>query len=354
MKQMIRLGEATSRAWPPLSGRSGSRSPHRLARLRRGRLGARSRPSRCRRGADLASLLGHLRLGAPALQLRVALDPLLLGELLPGDGRLAASQAGEQSLKHEADDTPRGEARLPWWPRPSRGIRSSSSHRLARLRRAGVARLNGFVVFVNRALPGDVVRAGHESEAEPCRGGCGRGGRGRRSARGGAVRALPACGGCRFQDLAYEAQLEAKAQQVADALRRIGGFSEVELEPPEAARSVFHYRNKLEYSFTRLASVGLGFHRGRWDEVLDADRCWLTTDLGNGIRGGEGLGARRGLPRLRPGAAAGLPAPSRRPRGPQHRPGARRPRHRASATSPAPTGRRRCARFPRCAPSTGR
>jgi 23S rRNA (uracil1939-C5)-methyltransferase len=97
----------------------------------------------------------------------------------------------------------------------------------------------------------------------------------------------PACGGCRFQDLAYEAQLDAKAQQVADALRRIGGFSQVELEPAEAARSVFHYRNKLEYSFTTLTGgeVGLGFHRaGRWDEVLDVERCWLTTDLGNGIR----------------------------------------------------------------------
>jgi 23S rRNA (uracil1939-C5)-methyltransferase len=152
----------------------------------------------------------------------------------------------------------------------------------------GVARLNSFVVFVRRALPGDVVRARitkvKRSHAEAVA---------VEVVEAGAPRVdapcahYPACGGCRFQDLAYEAQLDAKAQQVADALRRIGGFPAVELEPSEGARSVFHYRNKLEYSFTTLAdgTVGLGFHRaGRWDEVLDVERCWLTTDLGNGIR----------------------------------------------------------------------
>jgi 23S rRNA (uracil1939-C5)-methyltransferase len=152
----------------------------------------------------------------------------------------------------------------------------------------GVARLNGFVVFVRRALPGDTVRARvtkvkrNHAEAVSLE-----------VVEAGAPRVeapcahYPACGGCRFQDLAYEAQLAAKAQQVADALRRIGGFGDLEPEPPVAAKSVFHYRNKLEYSFTTLddGSVGLGFHRaGRWDEVLDVERCWLTTDLGNGIR----------------------------------------------------------------------
>ena len=75
------------------------------------------------------------------------------------------------------------------------------------------------------------------------------------------------------------------------------------------ARSVFHYRNKLEYSFTTLAdgAVGLGFHRaGRWDEVLDVERCWLTTDLGNGIREAAKAWARgRGPARVRPGAQEG-------------------------------------------------
>jgi len=151
----------------------------------------------------------------------------------------------------------------------------------------GVARLNGFVVFVRRGLPGDVVRARvtkvkrNHAEAlavdvvtpsplrveAPCR-------------------HYPACGGCRFQDFAYESQVAAKEEQVADALRRIGGIPEPPLEPIVPAVEVFHYRNKLEYSFTATPEgPALGFHRaGRWDEVLDIRRCWLTTDFGNELR----------------------------------------------------------------------
>ncbi|HKF14489.1 MAG TPA: 23S rRNA (uracil(1939)-C(5))-methyltransferase RlmD [Gaiellaceae bacterium] len=151
----------------------------------------------------------------------------------------------------------------------------------------GVARLNGFVVFVRRGLPGDKVRA-RVTKVQ------------RRHAEALAVEVLepsalrveapcehyPACGGCRFQDLAYGAQLEAKADQVRDALTRIGGIREPPLEPIVAAESIFYYRNKLEYSFTSTpAGPSLGFHKaGRWDEVLDIERCWLTTDLGNAVR----------------------------------------------------------------------
>jgi 23S rRNA (uracil1939-C5)-methyltransferase len=151
----------------------------------------------------------------------------------------------------------------------------------------GVARLNGFVVFVRRGLPGDKVRA-RVTKVQ------------RRHAEALAVEVLeasplrvdapcehyPACGGCRFQDLAYEAQLESKAAQVRDALVRIGGVADPPLEPIVPAESIFHYRNKLEYSFTATpAGPSLGFHRaGRWDEVLEIERCWLTTDLGNAVR----------------------------------------------------------------------
>src|SRR5207248_1253419 len=147
--------------------------------------------------------------------------------------------------------------------------------------------LNGFVVFVRRGLPGDTVRARvtkvKRSHAEAL-----------------AVEVVepsakrvdapcahyPACGGCRFQDLAYDAQLEAKHEQVRDALRRIGGIGEPPLEPILPAESQFFYRNKLEYSFTATPSgSALGFHRaGRWDEVLEVERCWLTDELGNAIR----------------------------------------------------------------------
>jgi 23S rRNA (uracil1939-C5)-methyltransferase len=151
----------------------------------------------------------------------------------------------------------------------------------------GVARLNGFVVFVRRGLPGDVVRARvtrvkrNHAEALALE-----------VVEAGAPRVeapcehYPACGGCRFQDLAYDSQLEAKAGQVEEALRRIGRVDDPPLEPIVPAESPFHYRNKMEYSFTATPDgPALGFHRaGRWDEVLDIRKCWLTTDLGNAIR----------------------------------------------------------------------
>jgi 23S rRNA (uracil1939-C5)-methyltransferase len=151
----------------------------------------------------------------------------------------------------------------------------------------GVARLNGFVVFVRRGLPGDRVRARvtkvkrNHAEAlateilEPG------------SARVDAPCAhYPACGGCRFQDLAYDAQLDAKSGQIRDAFTRLGGMADPPLEELVPSGSVFHYRNKLEYSFTQYEDgPTLGFHKaGRWDEVLEIDRCWLTTDLGNAVR----------------------------------------------------------------------
>jgi 23S rRNA (uracil1939-C5)-methyltransferase len=151
----------------------------------------------------------------------------------------------------------------------------------------GVARLNGFVVFVRRGLPGDTVRAevtkvkrgfaeavatevieaGAPRQEAPCR-------------------HYPECGGCRFQDLAYEAQTAAKHDQVRDALVRLGRVADPPLEDILPAVEQFHYRNKLEYSFTDTPrGAALGFHRaGRWDEVLEVEKCWLTTDVGNAIR----------------------------------------------------------------------
>ena len=152
----------------------------------------------------------------------------------------------------------------------------------------GVARLDGFVVFVRRGLPGDRVRARvtkvKRNHAEALATEVLRPGPERVDP---ACAHFPVCGGCRFQDLAYGAQLVQKEMQVRDALQRLAGLAEPPLEPilpcePE----IFHYRNKLEYSFTSTPEgPALGFHRaGRWDEVLEIERCWLTDELGNGIR----------------------------------------------------------------------
>ncbi len=152
----------------------------------------------------------------------------------------------------------------------------------------GVARLDGFVVFVRRGLPGDRVRARvtkvKRSHAEALATDVVRAGPQRVDA---PCAHYPACGGCRFQDLAYEAQLEQKQGQVRDALQRLGGLREPPLEeilPCEP--EIFHYRNKMEYSFTGTPSgPAPGLHKaGRWDEVLEVDRCWLASELGNGIR----------------------------------------------------------------------
>src|SRR3989442_4464052 len=74
----------------------------------------------------------------------------------------------------------------------------------------------------------------------------------------------------------------------------MGGFAEPPLEEILPAEEIFHYRNKLEYSFTQLEDgPTLGLHKaGRWDEVLQIDYCWLTTDLGNAIRIAVGEWAR--------------------------------------------------------------
>jgi len=151
----------------------------------------------------------------------------------------------------------------------------------------GVARLDGFVVFVRRGLPGDTVQA-RVTKIQ------------RRHAEAIVTQVLtagpqrvdapcahyPACGGCRFQDLAYEAQLDAKHRWVADSLQRLAGLVDFPLEPIVPAVAQFHYRNKMEYSFADAGdAVTLGLHKaGRWDEVLEIEKCWLTSDLGNAIR----------------------------------------------------------------------
>src|SRR5690606_8862477 len=141
----------------------------------------------------------------------------------------------------------------------------------------GIARLDGLVVFVSGALPGDVVRA--------------RVTRSKRDYAEATTIALsePAperlpdtclhggepCPGAPWQGLAYERQLEHKATLVEDALRRLGRLEGFALEPIVPAVRQWRYRNKLEYSFgEHEGELVLGFHRrGSWREVVDADDC---------------------------------------------------------------------------------
>ncbi|HEX2103201.1 MAG TPA: 23S rRNA (uracil(1939)-C(5))-methyltransferase RlmD [Solirubrobacteraceae bacterium] len=149
---------------------------------------------------------------------------------------------------------------------------------------AGVARLGGYVVFVRGAVPGDRVRAVVIK-------------RKRAYAEARAVEVLEPSPeriapvaehpGAPWQVLPYARQLEVKAEQVDDALRRIGHLDAYELEPIVPAVAPWRYRNKLEYSFGTGPGGELvcGFHApGSWEEIVPIEDCVLASERGNEAR----------------------------------------------------------------------
>ena len=120
-----------------------------------------------------------------------------------------------------------------------------------------IAKVDGMVLFVPFAAPGDVVdvrlRKKKKSYAE---------GTVLRLVEAGPVRIAPicehftVCGGCRWQHLPYDFQLKCKQQQVVDALTRIAKVELPEISPILGSKQTECYRNKMEYTFS--------------------NRCWLT------------------------------------------------------------------------------
>src|SRR3954464_5129770 len=149
---------------------------------------------------------------------------------------------------------------------------------------AGVARLDGYVLFVRDAIPGDRVRARVT----------------KRKRAYGEARALEVLSpsperiapqadhpGAPWQVLPYERQLEVKAEQVEDALRRIGKLDGFELEPIVPAAEQWRYRNKVEFSFGAGEDGQLvcGFHApGRWNDIVDIEDCKLVSERVNDLR----------------------------------------------------------------------
>ncbi len=162
---------------------------------------------------------------------------------------------------------------------------------------------NDLVVFVPFCVPGDVcdiqIRRKKHSFAE---------GEVVRFKEYSKVRAIPfcehfgVCGGCKWQNLPYEAQLKFKQQQVFDQLTRIG---KVEFNPILGSVKTQEYRNKLDYGCANkryltkeqidtlpkdesqsLKDVpAIGFHiTGAFDKILPIEKCWLMDDLHNQIR----------------------------------------------------------------------
>jgi len=152
----------------------------------------------------------------------------------------------------------------------------------------GIARAEGFVVFVAGALPGDRVRAevtkGKKRFAEARTVEVVRAAADRLPDR--CVHGGEPCPGAPWQGLPYERQLHCKQEQVDEALRRIGDLEGFELEEIVPAAEQWRYRNKLEYSFGETGEeLTLGFHaRGRWDLTVDVDDCHLASEMGNEAR----------------------------------------------------------------------
>jgi 23S rRNA (uracil-5-)-methyltransferase RumA len=164
-----------------------------------------------------------------------------------------------------------------------------------------IAKENDYVVFVPYVAPGDIVDIQVTRKKNSY-------------AEGRAIyfheysdkRAEPfcehfgICGGCKWQHLPYEEQLNYKHQQVVDSLTRIGKIDLGEVSPILGSEKTRFYRNKLEFTFSNKKWLteeqiksdatfdnmnALGFHiPGMFDKVLDVKDCWLQSELSNKIR----------------------------------------------------------------------
>lgn len=165
----------------------------------------------------------------------------------------------------------------------------------------GIARIEGKVIFTEKAVPGDVVdveiRKNKKSYAE------------------GVIASLKlpsalrieatcshfgVCGGCKWQHISYAEQLKFKKKIVADALERIGKIEFAEIPDVFGCDENFYYRNKMEFAFTDRRWLtqeevksgvsfehrnALGFHvPGSFSGVIDVEKCYLQRDPSNAIR----------------------------------------------------------------------
>ena len=161
-----------------------------------------------------------------------------------------------------------------------------------------VSKLDDYVIFSAQGVPGDRVELeilktkSSYAEAKVLR-----------VLEKGSPRVEPKCthindcGGCRWQHVNYEMQLNAKQKHVFDAMTRIGGFKNIDIKPIIGSQDIFYYRNKMEYTFSgqrwipnneteseKPRDFALGLHiAGRYDKILDIDACFLQSELSNKI-----------------------------------------------------------------------
>ncbi|RMG81356.1 MAG: 23S rRNA (uracil(1939)-C(5))-methyltransferase RlmD [Bacteroidetes bacterium] len=158
----------------------------------------------------------------------------------------------------------------------------------------------GRVVFVERAVPGDVVDVRvTKKKADYIEGYPTHYHKLSESRIAPFCEHFEVCGGCQYQNLAYETQIRHKEVVVRDALRRIAKVKPGEFLPIVPCDQTTYYRNKLEFAFsnkrwltkeeiaagTSNEADVLGFHRPRaFDKIVDIRHCWLQPDPSNAIR----------------------------------------------------------------------
>jgi 23S rRNA (uracil1939-C5)-methyltransferase len=159
----------------------------------------------------------------------------------------------------------------------------------------GVARLNDFVWFVKQGIPGqkvsakitkikkgygearvhEIISPSPDQVSPPCP-------------------YFGICGGCQFQHLEYEKQVEYKTKQVKELLERIGSQKQIGVRPTIPATDIYGYRNKMEFTYSnrrwlikendneQSADFALGLHvPNRYDKVLNIDACLLQSEKAN-------------------------------------------------------------------------
>lgn len=163
----------------------------------------------------------------------------------------------------------------------------------------GVARYKEIVVFVEKAIPGDLVNARvYKKKSRFWEASL------HEVLKPSALRTDPTCkhfgicGGCQWQHLDYSGQLDFKARSVREAFARIGNLEFPELLPIVPSLNQLGYRNKLDFSFSARSwltredlntglpdAPALGFHlRGIFDKVLPITECHLMPVVVNDIR----------------------------------------------------------------------
>ncbi len=150
----------------------------------------------------------------------------------------------------------------------------------------GVGKIEGFVVFVDSALPGETVTVKIVKETKSYAVG-----KLLKVNKPSDKRVNPfcpvfeSCGGCAVQHMTYEAQLEFKRDTVLQNLKRIGGLENVKVHDTIGMSTPFSYRNKVQYPVgMEKNEVKIGFYENRSHNIIDSSQCDIQPEESNVIR----------------------------------------------------------------------